>query len=232
MSGIIAHTKVEVEEAARATLADYGAVAAGYAAGNMEHDVQQNIDALLDPLLADDHTRKLDILDLACASGRDLRTFSRLGHRAVGLDGVSAFCDMSRTLCAEWGVEVWEQSLTALALPAERFDGIFANACLFHVPSAALPASLAALHGALRPGGVLFSSNAHGFGEDREGWTRGRTPGTRSYVCWLSEASWVRHCEAAGLELLDTFYRPPGRERAQQPFLATVWRRPVQFAGT
>jgi SAM-dependent methyltransferase len=222
-----ARTDAEVEEAARATLADYGAVAEGYAAGNMDHDVRQNIDALLAPLLADDPARKLDILDVACASGRDLRAFSRMGHRAVGLDGVPAFCDMSRSLCAEWGCEVWQQSLTSLELPAARFDGIFANACLFHIPSAALPGALAALRGALRPGGVLFSSNAHGFGEDREGWTAGRTPGTRSYVCWLSEASWVRCCEDAGLELLDSYYRPPGKAREQQPFLATVWRRPL-----
>ena len=173
-----ARTDAEVEEAARATLADYGAVAEGYAAGNMDHDVRQNIDALLAPLLADDPARKLDILDVACASGRDLRAFSRMGHRAVGLDGVPAFCDMSRSLCAEWGCEVWQQSLTSLELPAARFDGIFANACLFHIPSAALPGALVALRGALRPGGVLFSSNAHGFGEDREGWTAGRTPGS------------------------------------------------------
>ena len=91
---------------------------------------------------------------------------------------------------------------------------------------AALPGALSALHGALRPGGVLFVSNAHGFGEDKEGWTQGRTQATRSYVCWLSEESWVSICKAAGFELLELFYRPPGRPRAQQPFLATVWQKP------
>jgi hypothetical protein len=100
-----------------------------------------------------------------------------------------------------------------------------ANACLFHVPSASLPATLAALHGTLKAGGVLFVSNAHGFGKDQEGWTQGRTEHTRSYVCWLSEATWVLRCEAAGFELLDKYYRPPGRPREQQPFLATVWRK-------
>ena len=58
-------------------------------------------------------------------------------------------------------------------------------------------------------------------------YAQGRTAGTRSYVCWLSEGSWVRHCEEAGLELLDLYYRPPGKPREQQPFLATVWRRPA-----
>jgi len=215
-----ASTDAHVRQACQATIEDYAAVAEGYAKGNMAHDVSQNIEALLQPLAV--VGPQLDILDVCCASGRDLVTFTRLGHRAVGLDGVPAFCKMSRELS---GCEVWEQDLSALDLPTERFDGIFCNACLFHLPSTALPGALATLRGALRPHGVLFVSNAHGFGEDKEGWTGGRTPGTRSYVCWLSEATWLATCEAAGLELLDSFYRPPGRPRAQQPFLATVWRK-------
>lgn len=212
----------DVRAACSATLEDYAAVADEYAAGNMNHDVSQNVEALLRPLSELVADRPLDILDVCCASGRDLVTFTERGHRAVGLDGVPAFCEMSRALS---GCEVWEQDLSALDLPAARFDGIFANACLFHVPSAALPATLAALHGTLRPGGVLFVSNAHGFGEDKEGWTRGRTQATRSYVCWMSERSWVSICKAAGFELLESFYRPPGKPRDEQPFLATVWQK-------
>ena len=73
----------------------------------------------------------------------------------------------------------------------------------------------------LKPGGVFFASNAHGFGEDKEGWTDGRTPATRSWVCWLSEATWRRYCEAAGFTFLHSYYR--GSSKA---FLATVWRKP------
>ncbi|CAE8622429.1 unnamed protein product [Polarella glacialis] len=223
---MVAQSASEIREATRATLLDYGVVAEGYAAGNMNHDVSQNIAALMAPLLAGTADRKapLDILDVCCASGRDLLTFTQMGHKAVGLDGVPAFCQMARSLS---GCEVWEQDLSALELPPERFDGIFANACLFHLPSAALPAALAQLRLALRPGGVLFVSNAHGFGEDKEGWTCGRTEQTRSYVCWLSEETWVATCTRAGFQLLDSYYRPPGKPRAQQPFLATVWRRPA-----
>ena len=216
-----ASTPDAVHKACRATIEDYGAVAEGYARGNMDHDVSQNIEALMRPL-ARVGSAPFDILDVCCASGRDLVTFTRLGHRAVGLDGVAAFCEMSRELS---GCEVWEQDLCALDLPPGRFDGIFCNACLFHLPFAALPAALAALRRALRPHGVLFVSNAHGFGKDKEGWTGGRTPATQSYVCWLSEATWLATCEAAGFELIEKFYRPPGRPREQQPFLATSWSK-------
>lgn len=90
-----------------------------------------------------DRPAPLDILDLCCAGGRDLVAFKKLGHRPIGLDGVSAFCKMA---AARSGCEVWQQDLQQLDLPAERFDGIFANACLFHVPSVTLPATLRALH--------------------------------------------------------------------------------------
>jgi hypothetical protein len=49
-----------------------------------------------------------DILDVCSGSGRDLVSFTKLGHRAVGLDGVAAFCEMSRKLS---GCEVWELNM-------------------------------------------------------------------------------------------------------------------------
>mmetsp|Transcript_54724 Transcript_54724/g.169465 ORF Transcript_54724/g.169465 Transcript_54724/m.169465 type:complete len:226 (-) Transcript_54724:73-750(-) len=180
-------------------------------------------EALLAPLLAEDAQRSLDVLDLGCAGGRDLVELTRRGHRAVGLEGAPAFVELARAKAP--GCEVWQQDLVHLELPAERFDGVFSNAVLFHVPSEALDGVLDQIWATLRPNGVFFASNAHGFGRDSEGWTSGRTAGTRSWVCWLSEESWVARCERAGFELLDKFYRPPGRPREQQPFLATVWRR-------
>jgi len=216
----------ELRECSRATIADYAAVAEGYARGNASHDVSQNVEAFLSNLKS--RGEALDVLDLCCAGGRDLITFVGRGHRAVGVDGVAEFCEMSRKAS---GCEVMQQDLQDLSLGTEAFDGIYANACLFHCPSASLPEMLRRIVQALRPGGVLFVSNAHGFGEDREGWTDGRTPTTRSYVCWLSEETWKKHCQDASLELLDLYYRPPGRPRSQQPFLATVWRKPAQVAG-
>ena len=57
-------------------------------------------------------------------------------------------------------------------MPDNYFDGVFANAALFHVPGQELPRVLLELHASLKPGGVLFSSNPHGNNE--EGWNGGR----------------------------------------------------------
>jgi SAM-dependent methyltransferase len=113
--------------------------------------------------------------------------------------------------------EVWQQDFFRLDLPAEHFDGVFANASLFHVPSQELPRVLRELHATLKPRGVLFSSNPHGHNE--EGWNRGR------YGAFYDLETWRRYLLAVGFEELTHYYRPPGVPRAQQPWLASVWRR-------
>ena len=128
------------------TIADYDAIAEGFASGNMNHDVSQNIQALLKAI---DKPAPLDILDLGCAGGRDLVALTRLGHRATGLEGGTKFCELAR---ATSGCEVLQQNLCELSLPTAHFDGVFANAVLFHVPSTALPHVLQVIHSALKPG--------------------------------------------------------------------------------
>ena len=154
--------------------------------------------------------------DFGCGPGRDLRTFSELGHVAVGLEGSARFAAMAR----EQGYEVWEQDFLKLELPDNRFDGVFANASLFHVPTQELPRVLGELHATLKPGGVLFSSNPRGNNE--EGWNKGR------YGAYHDLESWRRFMLDAGFTELTHYYRPAGLPREQQPWLASVWRRGVE----
>jgi len=140
---------------------------------------------------------------------------SALGHVAVGLEGAPSFAAMAR---AHSGCEVLEQDFLRLDLPGGRFDGVFANAVLFHVPGEALPRVLRELRAALKPRGVLFSSNPHGRNE--EGWNRGR------YGVYHDLESWRRDMTQAGFTELGHYYRPPGLPREQQPWLASLWRNP------
>jgi hypothetical protein len=93
---------------------------------------------------------------------------------------------------------------------------VFANASLFHVPGQELARVLGELRAALKPRGVLFSSNPRG--ADEEGWNRGR------YGAYWSYETWRRYLVDAGFTELEHYYRPPGLPREQQPWLATVWR--------
>jgi SAM-dependent methyltransferase len=53
-----------------------------------------------------------------------------------------------------------------MQLPESRFDGVFANASLFHIPSREMPKVLLELLKTLKPRGVLFSSDPRGNNEE------------------------------------------------------------------
>jgi len=126
------------------TIAHYDRLAEAYWDGTRDHDINQNYAALLDAIESDP---PYSILDLGCGPGRDLRYFRSLGHDVVGLDGSTEFVAMARSYSE---CEVLQQDFLAMALPESHFDGIFANASLFHVPSQELPRVLAELSETLR----------------------------------------------------------------------------------
>jgi SAM-dependent methyltransferase len=202
----------ELNEITATTLAYYEQRAEEFRDGTRHHDVTQNIAALLRHIEGEP---PFVILDFGCGPGRDLKALTELGHTVIGLEGADGFVAMAR---ADTGCEVWQQDFHRLDLPPERFDGIFANASLFHVPSRELPRVLRQLYTALKQGGVLFSSNPRG--ENEEGWNRGR------YGAYHNLETWRRYMSDAGFTELDHYYRPSGLPREQQPWLASVWRRP------
>lgn len=202
----------DLEKITGPTLEFYESRAEDFWQGTRDHDVRQNIEALLRHIRGEP---PFTILDFGCGPGRDLKAFADLGHIAIGLEGTAPFVEMAR---AHSGCEVWQQDFLKLSLPKDRFDGVFANASLFHVPSQELPRVLRELHATLKPGGVLFSSNPRGHNE--EGWNAGR------YGVYHDLDTWRSYLSQAGFVELEHYYRPAGLPREQQPWLATVWRKP------
>ena len=104
-----------------------------------------------------------------------------------------------------------------MSLPANRFDGVFANAPLFHVPSQELPRVLLELSTTLKPRGVLFCSNPRGNNEEGVSGDR--------YSCFFDLTTWRNYVTAAGFFEVQCYFRPPGLPCHQQPWLATVFRK-------
>jgi SAM-dependent methyltransferase len=201
----------DLEKIASLTLDYYDQHAEEFWQGTRDHDVKQNIATLLQWI---EGKPPFTILDFGCGPGRDLKVFSELGHIAVGLEGAEHFAVMARIYS---GCEVWQQDFLKLDLPDSHFDGVYANASLFHVPSQELPRVLLELHTTLKPGGVLFSSNPRG--DNEEGWSGGR------YGAYHDPDTWRGYVSAAGFSELDHYYRPAELPRGKQPWLASVWRR-------
>lgn len=192
------------------TISHYENNADAFWAGTKGHDVSQNIDAFLTALPKD---KALNILDLGCGPGRDLLRFKSLGHNPTGLDGSPTFCKMATEYS---GCPTLNQTFVTMNLPAGHFDGVFANASMFHVPSSQLLNVLNKLHDCLRLGGILFTSNPRG---SAEGWHGQR------YGHYLELEESKDFLERAGFELLTHYYRPKGKPKKQQPWLAIISRR-------
>lgn len=202
-------TSDDLEAITSTTLHHYESSAAAFWEGTKDHDVSQNYQALLAALPAQ---KGLRILDLGCGPGRDLLYFKSQGHSPTGLDGSPSFCEMAKKLS---GCPVLNQNFLKLKLEPSSFDGVFANASLFHVPKQELPRVLAELKTALVPQGILFSSSPRG---NAEGWSGER------YGTYMEFEEYQQILKVAGFEPLHHYYRPPGKPRSEQPWLAVVSR--------
>jgi len=207
-----------VEQHEQVTIAQYQIEADDFREGTWNHDVSQNINALLARLPQNPGK----ILDLGCGPGRDLIAFKRLGHQVIGLDATPAFVEMAQQVS---GCQVWQQSFLSLDLPREYFDGIFANASLIHVPRTDMVRVLKDLWQSLVVDGVIVMSMCRG---NDEGYTV-RPNGYRYVVGWEDETL-SPYLEQAGFEICDRYYRPPGLPRFQQSWLVMVAKKRHNFS--
>ena len=204
------NSHVDLEEIENLTIGHYEDNAESFRIGTKDHDVSQNIAAFLGAL---PKGKQLDILDFGCGPGRDLNVFKQMGHRPTGLDGSKEFCKMTQKLCK---FPILHQKFLHLELEDNSFDGVFANASLFHVPSLELSRVLKEIHSALRKGGILFSSNPRG---STEGWQGQR------YGHYMEFEESQIYLKQNGFKILDHYYRPSGKPRELQPWLAIVSQR-------
>ena len=201
----------ELRRLSEITIGHYDNVADDYWYGTRNHDVSQNYEAFLEAI---EGKPPFDILDLGCGPGRDLQYFNSGGHAVMGLDGSEALVSIARL---NSGCEVLQQNFLAMDLPEHRFDGVFANASLFHVPSQELSRILLEISTTLKSRGVLFCSNPRGNNEEGLGESR--------YSCFFDFDTWRDYVVDAGFIEVRHYFRPTGLPRHRQPWLATVWRK-------
>ncbi|MEH3124925.1 class I SAM-dependent methyltransferase [Agrobacterium cavarae] len=104
------------------------------------------------------------ILELGCGAGQDSEAMLALGFDVHPTDGTP---EMARAAAERLGVATSTLLFEDIA-EQNAYDGIWANACLLHVPRATLPSIIARIHAALKDEGVFYASYKAGTAEGRD----------------------------------------------------------------
>ena len=108
--------------------------------------------------------RDAAILELGCGAGGDTAEMIARGYDVTPTDGSAEMAAVaSRKLGRPVGTLLFHD-LDAV----EAYDGVWANACLRHVPRDQLAGILSLIHRALKPGGAFYASYKAGDGDGRD----------------------------------------------------------------
>jgi SAM-dependent methyltransferase len=144
------------------TLAFYKSEAPVYVASG-RHGASRYLSTFTDKL-----TSGAKVLELGCGGGRDALEMIRSGFDVVPTDGTAEIAAQASRLLnrpvATMRFDMLEE--------VEVYDGIWAGACLLHVPRPALADILSRIHRALKPGGWHGASYKGGGLEGRDKFDR------------------------------------------------------------
>lgn len=108
------------------------------------------------------------VLELGCGGGHDSVELLARGLDLVATDGSPELAEQASLRIERPVAVLLFEDIDAV----EAFDGVWANACLLHVPRIALPGILGRIHAALKPGGVFYASYKAGTREGRDSFGR------------------------------------------------------------
>lgn len=108
------------------------------------------------------------LLEIGAGTGQDSRFFADEGLEVTAVDLSPAMIERVRSK----GVRGVVGDVTSLGFAEAEFDAVYTFNALLHVPDASLPAALAGIRTALRPGGLFYlgvyggTQAEHGFSDD------------------------------------------------------------------
>lgn len=134
----------------------YADQAATYAADTGVYPASPNLQRFADRLPVGGR-----VLELGCGSGRESAWMLSQGLDVHPTDGIA---EMAAEASARLGIPVSVLPFDGIEAVA-AYEGVWANACLLHVPRADLPGILARIRRAMRPGGLFYASYKAGQAE-------------------------------------------------------------------
>ncbi len=193
----------------RQTLEAYRRRAGDYADRFATDAADPGLDAFMAALPLPAH-----VLDFGCGPGHAAAQMRDAGH---AVDALDASPEMAAEARSRFGLKVRVADFD-VPLAAAAYDGVWANFSLLHAPKADFPRHLAALHKALKSGGILHLGMKLGTGETRDRFGR--------FYAWYRREELTGLLEAAGFETVDeTEGHGAGLEGTVSPMILILVRR-------
>jgi SAM-dependent methyltransferase len=104
------------------------------------------------------------ILELGCGAGGDSAEMLARGYDVTPTDGSPEMAEVASSRLGRPVKTLLFHDLDAV----DAYDGVWANACLLHVPRDQLASVLALIHRAIKPGGAFYASYKSGDGDGRD----------------------------------------------------------------
>lgn len=125
------------------------------------------------------------VLDLGCGPGSSARHMDRAGCVVDALDASAEMIELASSID---GVTARQASFDDIS-GAAIYDGVWANFSLLHAARTDMPKHLAAIHTALKPGGLFHIAVKEGSGEGRDNLGRHYTYYTESGLTALLQTA-------------------------------------------
>lgn len=103
------------------------------------------------------------ILDIGCGAGRDALYLSNQGLKVTGIDYSENLISIAKNKVP--GAKFLVMDFEEIAFAEKSFDGVWANACLLHLPKNRLLPVLEKIYAILKDTSLLFASFRVGEGE-------------------------------------------------------------------
>lgn len=146
------------------------------------------------------------VLDLGCGPGHHA---ARMIAAGLSVDAIDASSGMVALAREKFDIPARQAQFSEIDAPAS-YDGVWANFSLLHAPRDEMPAHLARIHTALRPGGVFHIGFKVGSGEGRDSLNR--------FYTWWEVPEMRLALETAGFIVDDTVKRGRGVGLDSSPF--------------
>ncbi|APW64426.1 hypothetical protein LPB137_00555 [Poseidonibacter parvus] len=172
----------------------------------------------LQDFLINTFTKKSQLLEIGCGSGRDAMFMTKHNYNIIGIDGSSNMIEEAKNIHPELLGKLFQKILPNDLQFDREFDGIYSIATLMHLTKTDIKKTILKIYNLLNQNGkFLMSISLFRDDIDKNGFDeKGR------FFLVLNFEEWIKICEDSGFKIIETKRNKDGLNRNGIEWLTLV----------